>query len=117
MAVDRVYDDERGHQAIGAKGRVISISGGGSGNQKRRVDYNNRAEEHHNMVSVSCCEGCFMVWRKEYNSYKKSAFTTPRPRGKRMAWRRPITNKVNAEGGAIRTRVGRMHINLAEVER
>ena len=58
MAVDRVYDDERGHQAIGAKGRVISISGGGSGNQKRRVDYNNRAEEHHNMVSVSCCEGC-----------------------------------------------------------
>ena len=58
VAVDRVYDDERGHQAIGVKGRVISISGGGSGNQKRRVDYNNRAEEHHNMVSVSCCEGC-----------------------------------------------------------
>ena len=52
VAVDRVYDDERGHQAIGAKGRVISISGGGSGNQKRRVDYNNRAEEHHNMVST-----------------------------------------------------------------
>ena len=38
VAVDRVYDDKRGHQAIGAKGRVISISGGGSGNQKRRVD-------------------------------------------------------------------------------
>ena len=38
VAVDRVYDDERGHQAIGVKGRVISISGGGSGNQKRRVD-------------------------------------------------------------------------------
>ena len=52
MTVDRVYDDERGHQAIGAKGRVISISGGGSGNQKRRIDYNNRAEEHHNMVST-----------------------------------------------------------------
>jgi len=38
MTVDRVYDDERGHQATGLKGRTISIIGGGSGNQKRRVD-------------------------------------------------------------------------------
>ena len=52
VTVDRVYDDGRGHQAIGVKERVISISGGGSGNQKRRVDYNNRAEEHHNKVST-----------------------------------------------------------------
>ena len=52
VTVDCVYDDGRGHKAIGVKGRVISISGGGSGNQKRCVDYNNRAEEHHNKVST-----------------------------------------------------------------
>ena len=51
VAVDRVYDDERGHQATGFKGRAISISDSGGGNQKRRIDYNHRAEEHHNMVS------------------------------------------------------------------
>ena len=38
MTVDRVYDDERGHPTTGFKGRTISIIGGGSGNQKRRVD-------------------------------------------------------------------------------
>jgi len=38
VVVDRVYDDERGHPTTGFKGRVISIIGGGSGNQKRRVD-------------------------------------------------------------------------------
>ena len=38
VVVDRVNDDERGHPTTGLKGRVISIIGGGSGNQKRRVD-------------------------------------------------------------------------------
>ena len=38
VVVDRVYDNERGHPTTGFKGRVISIIGGGSGNQKRRVD-------------------------------------------------------------------------------
>ena len=33
MTVDRVYDDERGHQATGLKGRSISISGVGGGMQ------------------------------------------------------------------------------------
>ena len=58
-----------------------------------------------------------MVWRKEDNSYKKSAFVSCCPRGNRNNWRRPITNKLNAYGGAISTRVGRMHINLAEAQR
>ena len=30
MTVDRVYDDERGHQATGLKGRAIGGSGGSS---------------------------------------------------------------------------------------
>ena len=30
VTVDRIYDDERGHQATGLKGRAISVGGGSS---------------------------------------------------------------------------------------
>jgi len=33
MTVDRVYDDERGHQATGLKGRTISVGGCSGGMQ------------------------------------------------------------------------------------
>ena len=69
------------------------------------------------MVSTISILMLLLVWRKEDNSYKKSAFVAPLPRGIRVAPRRPITNKLNAYGGAITTRVGRMHINLAEAQR
>jgi len=33
MTVDRVYDDERGHQATGLKGRTISVGSSSGGMQ------------------------------------------------------------------------------------
>ena len=33
MTVDRVYDDEHGHQATGLKGRTISVGSGSGGLQ------------------------------------------------------------------------------------
>ena len=63
------------------------------------------------MVSTISILMLLLVWRKEDNSYKKSAFGTPLPRGIRVAPRRPITNKLNAYGGAICTRVDRIWQN------